>query len=222
MVRKAVRHLNLRIYAPEGRVCLSVPWQTPDAVIQQMLQQRLGWIRQQQARLRQPLRGSSVPPAGPVFVLGQPYSLQQQVSPGRIRVELLETGCLRLSSPRLLSPSECQEPLRHFQRDLLRQQIPPLLQHWQAVIGVQASAWGIRQMRTRWGSCNIGARRIWLALSLAEQPLACVEYVLVHELVHLLERYHNRRFYQLMSQFLPDWKERQARLNTTPYPIAAV
>lgn len=222
MVRKAVRHLNLRVYAPEGRVRLSVPWQTPDAVIQHALQQRLSWIRQQQLRLRQPVRSnptsSNTLPS--IRVLGQVCPLIFEIQPGRAQIVLRATGQLCLSAPKTLSSAQQQLLVRQFQRELLRQHIPPLLQHWQAVIGVQVSAWGIRQMRTRWGSCNISARRIWLAQSLAEQPLACVEYVLVHELVHLLERYHNRRFYQLMSQFLPDWCERQTRLNTAPEPIA--
>jgi predicted metal-dependent hydrolase len=91
-----------------------------------------------------------------------------------------------------------------------------LITAWEPVMGVSVAEWGVKRMRTRWGSCNPRARRIWLSLELARRPIACLEYVVVHEMVHLLERGHNRRFYAFMDQFLPDWRSARAELRSSP------
>jgi predicted metal-dependent hydrolase len=101
-------------------------------------------------------------------------------------------------------------------RNELRVRITALVRIWEPVIGVSVAEWGVRRMRRRWGSCNIRARRIWLNLELARRPAACLEFVVVHEMVHLLERGHNRRFYLFMDRLLPDWREVRAALNAAP------
>ncbi len=88
--------------------------------------------------------------------------------------------------------------------------------HWQPVIGVPVAQWGVKKMKTRWGSCNPVARRIWLNLELAKKPPRCLEYILVHEMVHLLEWHHNDRFRGLMGCFLPSWRLRRDELNSSP------
>jgi predicted metal-dependent hydrolase len=94
--------------------------------------------------------------------------------------------------------------------------IPPLLQKWQMALDVQADEWAIKKMKTKWGACNVEARRIWLNLELAKKPVRCLEYIIVHELIHLLERHHNETFTALMNKFLPQWKVRRAELNAAP------
>ncbi|MGA2654702.1 MAG: SprT family zinc-dependent metalloprotease [Gammaproteobacteria bacterium] len=89
----------------------------------------------------------------------------------------------------------------------LQLQAEPLFSKWQAIIGVAINEWRIKKMTTRWGTCNIEAKRIWLNLTLVKKPIECLEYIIVHELVHLLERNHNRRFYAHMDRFLPNWRE---------------
>ena len=91
-----------------------------------------------------------------------------------------------------------------------------MLVDWQVIMGVSASSIGVKRMRTRWGSCNTGTKKIWLNLELAKKPIECLEYVLVHELAHLLEPSHNHRFKAYMSHFLPDWQTRKALLNAAP------
>ena len=92
--------------------------------------------------------------------------------------------------------------------------IPPLLAKWQPVIGVQASGWGVKKMKTQWGSCNPAARRLWFNLELAKKPVKCLEYIVVHELVHLLERNHTDRFTTLMDGFMPNWRVCRDVLNS--------
>jgi predicted metal-dependent hydrolase len=106
--------------------------------------------------------------------------------------------------------------LTEWYREQLKLKIPDLLNRWQSIIGEQVADWGIKKMKTKWGSCNIKERRIWLNLELAKKPIECLEYVLVHELVHLLERHHNERFQAYMDQYLPHWRQCREILNREP------
>jgi predicted metal-dependent hydrolase len=108
------------------------------------------------------------------------------------------------------------EILNAWYRCQLQNQLPGLLAQWEPVVGVQAAECRIKRMKTRWGTCNITARRIWLNLELAKKPPECLEYILVHELVHLHERHHNERFRTLMDRYLPSWRLHRDRLNQTP------
>jgi len=109
--------------------------------------------------------------------------------------------------------SAVTQRLERWYRSQLKQQISELLLHWQPIMQVQASDFGVRKMKTRWGSCNIRTKKIWLNFDLVKKSPQSLEYVVVHELTHLYERYHNARFYALMDKFLPDWSERRHRLN---------
>jgi len=109
-----------------------------------------------------------------------------------------------------------RQVLERWYRQQLYEWLPGRLRDWQPILGVQVAACRIKRMKTRWGSCNTAARRIWLNLELAKKPAACLEYVLVHEMVHLLEQHHTDRFHRLMDRFLPDWRLRRDILNRSP------
>src|SRR5262249_30073957 len=106
--------------------------------------------------------------------------------------------------------------LRQWQRAELRRAIPPLLATWEPVVGRRAAAWGGKRLKNKWGAWNRESGRIWLTLELAKKPPACLEYVVVHELAHLIERNHGERFTELMDRVLPDWRGRRAELNRAP------
>lgn len=106
--------------------------------------------------------------------------------------------------------------LLDWYRQHLKTQSAPLIDKWQPIVGVQVDEWRIKQMKTKWGSCNIEARRIWLNLELAKKPVQCLEYIIVHEMVHLLERHHNERFTHFMNIFLPNWRLIRDELNREP------
>ena len=108
------------------------------------------------------------------------------------------------------------EVLRQWYRQQLRELIPPLLEKWEKALGVCAAEWGIKKMKTKWGSCNSAARRIWLNLELAKKPVQCLEYVLAHELAHLIERHHNDRFIAILDKHLPQWRVSRGELNAAP------
>ena len=94
--------------------------------------------------------------------------------------------------------------------------IPSLVEKWERIMGVSVAEWGIKRMKTKWGTCSIASRRIWLNLELAKKRFPCIEYIVVHELVHLLEPTHNAQFIEQMDRFLPDWRSRRDQLNSSP------
>jgi predicted metal-dependent hydrolase len=98
----------------------------------------------------------------------------------------------------------------------MREQLPELIARWEPMIGVEIAEYGIKKMKTRWGSCNLAARRIWVNLELAKKPPSCLEYILVHEMVHVLERHHNDRFREYMDRFMPQWRLRREELGRAP------
>ena len=106
--------------------------------------------------------------------------------------------------------------LQNWYREQLKGMIPALIEKWRFVAGVKASGWGIKKMKTKWGSCNAKAGRIWLNLELAKKPAKCVGYIIVHELAHLKERRHNERFLEMMNRFIPRWRAYREELNRAP------
>ena len=106
--------------------------------------------------------------------------------------------------------------MQDWYRQQLKILIPPLLHRWEKRLNIQTSDWAIKKMKTKWGTCNADARRIWLNLELAKKPIQCLEYILVHELVHLLERHHNDRFISIMNRHLPQWRAHRQLLNSEP------
>jgi len=106
--------------------------------------------------------------------------------------------------------------LQRWYRDRLRDLVPPLLTKWERLLGVHAADWRIRKMKTKWGACSVDAGRIWFNLELAKKPARCLEYLVVHELVHLVERRHNELFTRMMDRHLPSWRQRRQELNAAP------
>ena len=149
------------------------------------------------------------------YFLGQRYRFYVVADAGVAKV-VLNKAHIELHAPSRLDAGERERVLQRWYREQLKARVPPLLEKWQSIIGVQVSDWRVRKMKTRWGSCNADAGRIWLNLELAKKPLPCLEYILVHDLVHLHERKHNDRFVTLMDQFMPQWRMLRDELNTAP------
>ncbi|UOQ77367.1 M48 family metallopeptidase [Hymenobacter sp. 5516J-16] len=217
VVRKAIRTMRVTVYPPAGRVRVAVPLRLPEETIHQFVLSRQAWIQKHQARfaaLPQPV-AVTYQTGETHYYQGRPYELRVHATTSRARVVLSEEH-LNLYAATDSTPAERAAVLNAWYRARLKEQIPALLTYWEPVVGARAEAWGVKQMKTRWGTCNIRARRIWLSLELAKKPAGCLEYVVVHELVHLHERLHNARFWGLMDQFMPDWRQHKAALQTNP------
>ncbi|HQT05342.1 MAG TPA: SprT family zinc-dependent metalloprotease [Thiotrichales bacterium] len=217
VTRKPIKHLHLRLQPPIGKVQVSAPMHLTDAQIKCSLQPRLDWIRAKQAAFAQrPVVQEKMWISGELHAyLGKTYRLVVVESERRRSSVTMDEAQQQLvmQVPRGASSEYKAKVMAHFYRATLKQYIPELLAKWQPMMGVEALDWGVKDMRTRWGTCNTRDKRVWLSLMLAKMPVECIEYVMVHELVHLLERNHTPRFHALMTQFLPNWPALQQQLN---------
>ncbi|WP_065230274.1 M48 family metallopeptidase [Legionella erythra] len=214
LVRKSIKNLHLRVYPPDGRIRVSAPLCMNQQTIEQFIIAKQDWIRQSRQRfLSQPLPTVQQYHDGEIhYFFGHPYQLT--IVPGSTRPFCsLDAPFLYLHTTAESSFEERAVLVQQWRRQQLQLQLDELVPRWEKIIGVRTQAVGIKKMKTRWGSCNTNAARVWFSLMLAEKPLACLEYVVVHELVHLLEASHNHRFQDFMNQFLPDWRQRKALLN---------
>jgi hypothetical protein len=218
VVRKAIKNLHLGVYPPNGRVRVAAPLQVSDSAVGRAVIGKLGWIKRQRARFDAQARESAreMVSGESHYFLGRRYRLRVIEHNGAGRVELRNRGILELYVRQQTDQRERERILQRWYRQHLRELIPPLLTKWAAVLGVQPADWGIKRMKTKWGACNADARRIWLNLELAKKPVQCLEYLVVHELMHLIERHHNDRFVSLMDRHLPNWRSRRQELNSAP------
>jgi predicted metal-dependent hydrolase len=218
IVRKDIKNLHLGVYPPDGRVRVSVPKHITDDNVRLAVISKLRWIKKQQQDFKeQPRQSERQYLSGEChYVFGKRYRLELIERDGKPEVKPLRSGKLQLFVRPGSSVEVKEKALNTWYREELKRAIPKLLEKWQPIVGKEASDWGIRKMKTKWGSCNIERRRIWLNLELAKKPTECLEYILVHELVHLYERNHNQRFMKLLDQFLPNWRTNKKTLNTSP------
>lgn len=215
--RKAIKNLHISVLPPDGRVRASVPEYMTDAAMRMALIRRIPWIKKQQNNfIKQPRQSEREMVNGECHYLwGRRYRLNVVAHIGKHEAKL-NRGRLHLYVNPMVTAEQKMLVLTTYYRNVLKKRISDLLPIWENKIGVDVAAWGVKKMKTKWGSCNTQAKRIWLNLELAKKPPECLEYILVHELVHLLERNHNDRFKAHMDKLLPDWLERKALLNGLP------
>lgn len=211
ITRKKIRNLNLRVSVPDGDVKVSAPFLCSDERIYKFISQKLDWIKNSQNHIRNlKLRGEIKLP--PKFLSGEEHyffgkrfallvfknSLSNSVEINQDKIELYVKGQSNFS--------QRQKILDDFYRKNLRAIIPDLIAKYEEKIGVKVAEFGIKKMKTRWGTCNIVDRRIWLNLELAKSSLDFLESIVVHEMTHLIEKNHNKNFYNLMDGFMPSWR----------------
>lgn len=218
VVRKEIKNLHVAVYPPQGRVRVAAPVWLDDEAIRVAVVSRLSWIRRQRQRFDQQVRQSSreMVTGESHYFQGRRYLLDVQERPGNPKVKVSNNRTLQLEVPTGTDTATRQRVLERWYRRQLAKQLPGMVQNWEDVVGVKVAEWRIRRMKTRWGSCNADARRVWLNLELAKKPLRCLEYILVHEIIHILERNHTPRFQKLMDSALPDWRLRRDELNQAP------
>jgi predicted metal-dependent hydrolase len=218
IVRKDIKNLHLGVYPPSGRVRVAAPLLLKDDAVRLAIVSKLGWIRRQKAKFEsQPRQSAREMVTGEThYLFGRRYRLRVVPQQSWAKIEIRNKSIIELQVRPGTSVEYREGALHEWYRDQLKLLIPPLLEKWEARLGVKVKEWGIRKMRTKWGTCNEKASRIWLNLELAKKPEHCLEYVLVHELVHLLERHHNDRFIAIMDKCLPNWRALKHELNSGP------
>ncbi len=218
VVRKDIKHLHLAVYPPAGRVRIAVPKRVTDEAVRLAVIDRLGWIRQKQAAFAQQDRQSlrEMVSGESHYFLGQRYLLEVVEHDGRPTVAVCNSTKLQIRVSPETSPERRRALLEDWYRAQLRERVTAVLPAWEEKVGARASSWAIKRMRTRWGSCSISHRRIWVNLELAKKPTICLEYVVAHELIHLLVRGHNDAFLSHMDRVMPQWRLRRDELNAAP------
>jgi len=220
LTKKNIKNLHLSVHPPDGRVKISAPQYMDTDTIRLFAISKLSWIRKQQKKFinqeRQPEReyvsGESH------YFLGQRYLLNVIYTNKRkqgveIRNKKYIDLYVRENTPKYLR----ERAMTEWYRRELKKLIPPIIAKWEPIIGVEVNEFGVKKMKTRWGSCNPKAKRIWLNLELVKKSPTCIEYVVVHEMTHLLERKHNERFIAYMDKFLPNWRAIKEELNGLIY-----
>lgn len=215
IIRKNIKHIYLRVL-PDNTVRVTAPKRTSQKTINSILDARKDWI---QASLRKQEKRNQLQPiynSGEThYIQGKPYVLHIQQSTIKQEV-FIENNKLVIKIKASYTNNVVENLINEWHRNNLKQQLPHMIKKWEKRMQVEVKDFGIKKMKTRWGSCNIQAQRIWLNLALAKTPLECLEYVLVHEMVHLLEPSHNHRFKSLMTHFLPEWRTHEQTLKQFP------
>lgn len=210
--RKQVKNINIRLHSPEGSVSVSAPLRMKESLIIETVQRRMDWILTHRERIRRNSPVIWAPENGSIFCLwGKPYALETRSAPKDSITANGSTLIIKVSAEDSLERRRAL--LERWCREELKRAVPPVLAECEAVTGLHADEWHIKKMKTRWGTCNIQKKRIWLSLALVQYPPECLRMVLIHELTHLLEQSHNERFYRLMDSFNPDWRSAHQMLS---------
>lgn len=217
VAKKDIKNVHLSVYPPAGRVRISAPRRMDMDTIRVFAISRLGWIRKQQNRFLNQARET---PRECVtreshYHLGKRYLLRviEEDAPPKV---IINHETLELHVRPHTSQKKRQEIMDDWYRKELRAIAPVIIARYEKIVGVKVNEIGIKKMRTRWGTCSRNRKRVWLNLELAKKPKEYIEYIVVHEMVHLLEKHHNDRFAAYMDEFLPKWRHYKEALNRIP------
>lgn len=218
VVRKDIKNMHLAVYPPTGRVRVAAPLRIDDEAVRLFAISKISWIRKHQrnfvAQDRQSPREFKQRESH--YFQGKRYLLRitEQDAPAKV---LLKTKTYIDLFVRPGSTTEQKQIIiNEWYRSELKKIIPGIIEKWEQKIVVKVLDWKVKQMKTKWGTCNIEKKRIWINLELAKKPLHCLEYIIVHEMLHLIERNHNDRFLTLMEKYMPQWKFFKEELNRLP------
>ncbi len=219
--RKDVRNVHLSVHPPNGRVTLVAPTATRLEVARAYAISKLGWIRDQQAKLRGQARETprQFVERESHYLWGRRYLLSVAERDAKPSVTL-DHRRITLTIRPGTSPSGRDAAMHEWHKSLLHRAVPGLIGQWEPRLGVRVERYFLQRMKTKWGSCNHRARNIRLNTELVKKPKDLLEYVVVHELVHLIEPTHSERFLALMNRHYPAWREARAELNELPLAAA--
>lgn len=217
VVLKDIKNIHLTVHPPAGKVRIAAPKRMNVETIRVFAISKLGWIKQQQRKIQEQERETprEYIDRESEYVWGKRYLLKiaEAESPPSI---VLKHNHMLLTVRPGATDEKRHEVIEDWYRSQVREETEKLIAEWQPRIGVEVAGFYVRRMKTRWGSCNSAAATIRLNTDLARKPRECLEYIVVHEMIHILEPTHNARFQSLMSRFMPDWQHRRRTLNQLP------
>ena len=217
VVQKDIKNIHLSVYPPTGRVRISAPLRIDFDTIRVFAISKLSWIKKQQTKQRNQEREAprEFLNRESHYFNGKRYLLKVIEQSAVPRVELKHSKIELYVRPQTTKEKR-KSILDEWYRNQLKASLPALIVKWEKKMNVMVNEFGIKKMKTKWGTCTREAKRIWVNLELAKKPKECIEYIVVHEMVHLLERHHNERFIAYMDKFLPKWRFYKEELNKSP------
>ncbi len=210
--------MHLSVYPPTGRVRIAAPLNVDDEAVKLFAISKLAWIKKNQRKFQ--MQDRQMPRVFEQreshYFEGKRYLLRVTEQNAPPRVEIKTKTYIDLFIRPNATVEQRQNYINEWYRKQLKNHIPQLIEKWEPIIGVSVSDWGVKQMKTKWGTCNIDQKRIWINLELAKKPYNCLEYIIVHEMIHLIERHHNENFLAHLDKNLPKWKLFKDELNRLP------
>lgn len=218
VVRKSIKNMHLSVYPPTGRVRIAAPLNVDDEAVKLFAISKLAWIKKNQRKFE--MQDRQMPrifeQRESHYFEGKRYLLRVTEQNAPPRVEIKTKTYIDLFIRPNATVEQRQNCINEWYRKQLKNQISQLIEKWEPIIGVSVSDWGVKQMKTKWGTCNIEQKRIWINLELAKKPYNCLEYIIVHEMIHLIVRHHNDNFLAHLDKNLPKWKLYKDELNRLP------
>ncbi|MFA6978572.1 MAG: SprT family zinc-dependent metalloprotease [Ignavibacteriaceae bacterium] len=217
VIYKDIKNIHLSVHPPTGRVRIASPEKFKLDTLRVFAISKLNWIRKQRLKIQAQEREA---PREYItrethYFFGKRFLLNVITQSKNPKV-ILNHNTIDLYVRENSTLSQRKALLNEWYREQLKNKIPELIARWEKILDVRVNEYGIKKMKTRWGTCNPRVQRIWLNLELAKKPSECLEYIIVHEMVHLLERTHNQKFIALMNKYLPKWKDYKKELNRFP------
>ncbi|MEG1520819.1 MAG: SprT family zinc-dependent metalloprotease [Clostridia bacterium] len=215
VVKKKIKYLHLYVLSPDGKVRVSAPQRMSLSEIESFVHEKHAWISANQEKiLKRPKKQS------PTYVDGEKITLFDKqftliLNPSCKANSVTVNGDnVILNTRGELSFEQKAKIVEKWRRAELKIAAAPLIEKWQAILGVSVNVWSVKNMKTRWGSCNVKSKRVWLNFQLSDKPSDCLEFIVAHELCHLRVPNHSKTFKSLLSSVLPNWRDTQKRLNT--------
>lgn len=215
---KNIKNIHLSVYPPNGKVRISAPDRMALDTIRVFAISKLQWIKKQQEAFKNQERETprECLTKESHYFKAKRYLLKVIEHNAKPKV-ILKHSEIELYIRPNSTIEKRKQILDEWYRAELKKIVPKMIEKWEKKIGVKSNEFGIKKMKTKWGTCNTKAKRIWLNLEIAKKPFECLEYIIVHELVHLLERSHNEKFVKYMNEFMPKWRFYREELNRLPF-----
>ncbi len=215
VIKKDIKNMHLKVMPPSGRVRISAPYGISDEAINFFAVKKISWIKkhvekyknQERQTKREYITGESH------YLWGRRHKLEVRISNKGNNIEI-QGNKIILTVRENSTGQQLENYVNEWYRAELKAKLPTLIAKWEDIIGVKANDVRVKNMRTRWGTCNVEAKRVWINLQLAKKPVKCLEYIVIHELVHLHEKKHTNRFAEHMDSYMPDWRVVKGELNS--------
>jgi predicted metal-dependent hydrolase len=218
VISKDIKNIHLGVYPPSGRVRIAAPLKMNEDAIRLFAISKLGWIKRHRQKFacQERIAPREYKQRESHYFRGRRYLLNIIEAQAPPKVVIRNKTYLDLFIRPGASTEKRHEIMTEWYRAELKKQIPAIIEKWEKILKVKVNGWQVKQMKTKWGSCNIEKKRVWINLELAKKPERYLEYIIVHEMIHFHERHHKDKFLSYMDTYLPNWKKLKTELNKFP------